>query len=604
MFLALMLLWSIGAIPLVIDASDRCKAAGLGLFVPGAGFLHSGGIGWFVVSLLLFVLAMFVWVTTGPIVAPPMVWFGSAALAALCADGAVWAWSEWVVPAAAAAALGTGALARVLSFRAAVGRGRAINDELARVSVSVSVPVRSALPPVAEATIDELAMLRYPLDLALQPLENFDGFVKIDQFREAATRYQLNAIGYALSMAQYTRTPAFSGYLAEAQRNAIDKMRDRRVWNYWAIENLWGNLSWDPDPIPRDNIMFTGYWGTMIGMYELLNGSYYARAGSLSLRRDEKTVYDCDFPTLAHAIRRNFLAEPLGQFPCEPFWIYPYCNTYGVNTLLMYDTVYGTSLAEAVIERVQHSYDSGEFMRPDGRIMFIKNKLGPTLLPTSISGEAGATFWLHAGLPELAERTWWMTRKNVIDTSRATTRLRLQPWDRIDPGNYRFGRGVFAWAGALLAANEMGDGETAAILRHAIQEQESLIEHEGVLRYEGLSPWSNQVHVMAAFTHHNAFHDLARHGVPEEWRTGPRLAAVAYPDVLVARAETDGVALDLVLRHGAGRRRTTIEVDRLRPRTWYLVEGGCEDTVCAGPDGVARVQVDLGDRTVLRIRPQ
>lgn len=56
--------------------------------------------------------------------------------------------------------------------------------------------------------------------LALQPLDSFAGFTKIDQFREAATRYQLNALSYSLSMAQFTRTPAFTGYLAEAQRNA------------------------------------------------------------------------------------------------------------------------------------------------------------------------------------------------------------------------------------------------------------------------------------------------------------------------------------------------------------------------------------------------
>lgn len=602
MFAGLLLLWLIGAVPLVIDASDRYKAFGLGLFAPGAGFLYSGSVLWFAVSLLAFIVAIFVWFTTGPIVVPPTVWLGSAALAAASTDGAVWAAAEWCVPLLVSAFIGAGALARWASFRAAVRRGRAINEQLARVTVVV--PSRPAVPPVEEATLEELAMLRYPLDLALQPLDRFDGFVELDQFREAATRYQLNAIGYALSMAQYTRTPAFSGYLAEAQRNAIDKMRDRRVWNYWALENRWGNLSWDPNPIPRDNVMFTGYWGTMIGMYELLNGSHYGRPGSLSLRRDENTVYDCDFPTLAHAVRRNFRAEPLGQFPCEPFWIYPYCNTYGVNTLLMYDTVYGTSLAEEVIEGVQRSYDTGEFMRPDGRIMFIKNKLGPTLFPASTAGEAGTTFWLHAGLPELAERTWWMARETVLDTRGAAARLRLQPWDRIDPGNYNFGRGVFAWAGALLAAREMGDTETAKILRHAIDERETLIERDGVLRYADMSPWANQVHVMAAFTRHNAFHDLAREGIPEEWKTGPRLAAAAYPDVLVARAVTDGTALDLVLRPGAGSRRTTLEVDRLRPGTTYLVEGGRDDTVQAGPDGTARLQVDLNDRTVLRIRPQ
>ena len=39
--------------------------------------------------------------------------------------------------------------------------------------------------------------------------------------------------------------------------------------------------------------------------------------------------------------------------------------------------------------------------------------------------------------------------------------------------------------------------------------------------------------------------DLITQGMPEAWVRGPRLTDVAYPDVLVARAVTDGEALDL-----------------------------------------------------------
>ncbi len=36
------------------------------------------------------------------------------------------------------------------------------------------------------------------------PLDRFDGFVRYDQYREAALRYQVYLLGYALSMSQYT----------------------------------------------------------------------------------------------------------------------------------------------------------------------------------------------------------------------------------------------------------------------------------------------------------------------------------------------------------------------------------------------------------------
>lgn len=99
--------------------------------------------------------------------------------------------------------------------------GAEINERLRDVDFVVTGPPGlDTRVPVTEHTPEDLAHLRYALDLALQPLDSFAGFTKIDQFREAATRYQLNALSYSLSMAQFTRTPAFTGYLAEAQRNA------------------------------------------------------------------------------------------------------------------------------------------------------------------------------------------------------------------------------------------------------------------------------------------------------------------------------------------------------------------------------------------------
>jgi hypothetical protein len=60
-------------------------------------------------------------------------------------------------------------------------------------------------------------------------------------------RYQLNYTCYALAIAQYVYTPAFTGYLTEAQANTIEKMRDKRVWGYWAHEcPTTGRPSWAP----------------------------------------------------------------------------------------------------------------------------------------------------------------------------------------------------------------------------------------------------------------------------------------------------------------------------------------------------------------------
>ena len=75
----------------------------------------------------------------------------------------------------------------------------------------------TAVPVVGESTSDELEIQRHLLDLALQPLDRFDGFDQFENILGGALRYQLTTMSYALAMGQYTRTPAFTGYLAEAQ---------------------------------------------------------------------------------------------------------------------------------------------------------------------------------------------------------------------------------------------------------------------------------------------------------------------------------------------------------------------------------------------------
>ena len=77
------------------------------------------------------------------------------------------------------------------------------------------------MPQVDELSPDDLAALRYALDRALQPVERFAGFDFIDQFQPSAIRYQINNLGYVLSLANYVHLPALRGYLKLAQENLI-----------------------------------------------------------------------------------------------------------------------------------------------------------------------------------------------------------------------------------------------------------------------------------------------------------------------------------------------------------------------------------------------
>src|SRR5262249_59700512 len=72
----------LGLLPTILGMSPAMKAAGVGLWIPGGGFVASGG--WavllFPVTLALFALSVFAWFGAGMVIAPIIVWLGSAML--------------------------------------------------------------------------------------------------------------------------------------------------------------------------------------------------------------------------------------------------------------------------------------------------------------------------------------------------------------------------------------------------------------------------------------------------------------------------------------------------------------------------------------------
>jgi Linalool dehydratase/isomerase len=467
------------------------------------------------------------------------------------------------------------------------------------------IGVRESLasaPEVLESSVEDLEILRDLLDLALQPADRFDGFTHIEQFLESSLRYQLNYICFALCMAQYTRTPAFTGYLAEAQRRAIDKMLDRRVWEYWALVNLVGNLRWDPDPIVRDNVMYSGHLGVMIGLYETLNDDRrYGAPGALILRWSEARSYAYDFASVAESIHRNMLASPITQYACEPHLIFPICNTFALNTLLMHDRLNATALTGDIVERVREGYVRDGFLRPSGRFVSGRARFGVSLPPT-LANDALMAYWLHGAMPGLAERTWRMIRERLVRLAGDAVALRMAPWEHLDVGNYTLGDAMTR-VFTLLVAREMGDGEAAGALQRSLDERHRLVRSGGARRYAGVSTLTNAAHALARFTRRGALRDLVHGAVPPGWRTGPILAATADPEALVARAVTDGAALELVLRPAGRPHRTALAVERLVPHGRYRLSGAVPEDLVAEPDGTALVDVDLGGRVEVRLWP-
>jgi hypothetical protein len=346
--------------------------------------------------------------------------------------------------------------------------------------------------------------------------------------------------------------------------------------------------------------MLGGYHGLMLGLYSALNDDRYDRPGALTFRWNERTSYPHDTGTIAGCTHRNMTNSAYTLFACEPNWIYPICNTMGMNTLLSHDRDHGTGYFADLATDLRTRYEQ-EFLRPDGRLIGVRsNHLG--LSWNFWSGEAvqlSTAYWLHATTPDVAHRTWWLVKQKLDETGA----LPASASNRLDPGNYRLGRQTYGRVLTMLAARELGDEAVAVQAQTALDAREPVAEANGASKYADASTFTNLYANLARFSRHSAMRDLLTFGVPAAWKTGPALAEAPYPDVLVAKAVTDGAALDLVLRPGNGPVRTVIRIERLLPHAKYAVTGATTSELVASDRGDAVLEVDLGARHEVRLQP-
>jgi hypothetical protein len=232
----------VGILPILFNLSAASQATGLGLWFPGGGFVAVGGwaILLFPITIALFALAVFAWFGAGMVLAPIIIWLGSALAAGAMAGDAIWPAAPFFL-AAIVIGVATYAYSRYNTRKKSElakleARNRYLPEAITEAA-TIAVPV---LPPSErELSREDLSALRYGFDRALQPVGQINGFDKVDQFQTSALRYQINSLGYMLGMLQCNYAPSFHGYLSQAQRNLIDLYLQRQIWGYWVYESAW-----------------------------------------------------------------------------------------------------------------------------------------------------------------------------------------------------------------------------------------------------------------------------------------------------------------------------------------------------------------------------
>jgi hypothetical protein len=581
----------IGIAPILLGMSAQWKAFGLGLLFPGAGFLYAGGVVGVLgaaLSVIAFAVIMFIWWARGVILGPPAVMVGTALLAAAWIEGSGGVvWMEWTIPGAVLALHGWLALGRRRTFAKAKSRGAELNAILAKTA-----PVLRDVPTIAEPEMppSQIAEFRRMMDLALQPVDSWNGFSTADTWQDGALRYQICTMSWNLALGQYTRTPAFHGYLNTAQENLIRKHIDRKTWNYWYWESLWGNLKIEKNPVTTDNIMLSGFLGVSLGLFETASGtSPFAAPGSLTFRWDEKTAFPYSHATMLQEVVKNFQRYDLGWFPCEPRWIYSMCNLVGRTSLELHDARHGTDFVAQIGNRFDRTMEE-EMMMADGRIKVCTSSPFGFQVP-SLSGLFGETWGIRFMTPydpAGAERLWEVMKQDFIGIKPdGSLDFRLLPfgWDTRKPADFSRWPELNPLMVTLWAALEMGDEPIIDATMKAIDQRYG----EGVAASQ---VWGGR----------NTIRDMVLRGLPDAWAKGPILGEATYPDIIVGRAVTDGQALDLVLHPGNGDVQSEIGLERLVPGRTYRV-AQTEQRFAAGHDGKARLMVSLAGRTPLHIVP-
>jgi hypothetical protein len=330
----------------------------------------------FVATAVAIIVALVLWWGVSAHFAIPLVWVAAGAIAVLLVDGprlivdrgTYWQWSVPVVYAAALATVGSMVWRVERAYRHKLAKIPEINEYLR----TARLPTRITSPRTLDET--DAQLLQWCYDFAFQPHDGLDGLDWGEQFHGGTQlRYQLNSMAWAMSLYAANHLPNAQRQIARALTNTVLKHTDLRVWRYWRTLNLLGNFDSDPDPIRRDNIMFSAFLGDVINSFEAATGSTrFDEPGSLTFVWSDGRTFEYDHHSIYAAVKANFERSTLGFFPCEPGWSFTVCNVMGAQALHGHDVAHGSDGWAQVRDRWQHTLDN-EYSTPDGSYAHIRS---------------------------------------------------------------------------------------------------------------------------------------------------------------------------------------------------------------------------------------
>ncbi|HYD08543.1 MAG TPA: hypothetical protein VEA78_00465 [Acidimicrobiales bacterium] len=596
----------VGAVALILGVGgDTATALGTSMALPGGGLLFVGAPILFLLTMGLVALSIVFWWGISALWGLPAVWTVSGLVALALAGGTAWQWAVPVVFALAAVAIGAIVWSFEKRFRTKRAKVAELNEHLR--TVEIDDVVRTWSPP----NDMDYELQRWCYELALQPIDEFEGFEWGEQFHGGTcVRYQLNYLAWALSEYAVNTIPNAPTEIELVLRNMMLKQTDLRVWGYWKTLNTIGNLNTNPDPLVKDNIMFSGFTGDQLNMYEAATGSdFFDQPGSLTFVWKDGRTFSYDHHSWMAEVKKNFEKGRTSFFACEPGWAFAACNTIGAQAVLGYEVLHGGSMWRDLEPAWRKTLDD-EYLLPDGNYANIR------CTRTGLSWDTGETAngeYLVTGTngfadvaPDLARRGRALATRGGLKEKMAMLRMAIVDGRLNIPVEEEFERNRFrktalnGWTKIAGGARMVGEEEVALAAQASADAQCATGER-----------WPERP--LAVGVQNMAIHLIGRWGAPMNTGmlnlrgyvppVGPVLGPVPWPQAMVTVARSiDGVTLDLSIRpvEGSADDVVTLSFSQLRPGATYSLG---DTSLVADVDGCGSVDAPLRDLLDVKLAP-
>ncbi len=297
----------------------------------------------------------------------------------------------------------------------------------------------------------ELGQLLWVLKLADQDIADFSNFQSVDEQGISACRYSVAFSAYFLAVEQYHKFPAWQENIKPAYDRLINRMIEKRIWQYWEHESP-GVTKFEPnmdrpypamkDPVAYRNIMYSGHLGQMINLYQMLyNDRKWDEPGAIVFTWDDTTKFVYNNKSLQEVMFLQMINNSVPGIECEPNAIFPACNTHPMLSWLLYDQMHGSRYFEATQPFFDKFFEA-QFINPKtheiGAFYLLKqgwvfsswnarygNKMDPMIQDMIKKGanfnSSGNDGWIctfmHAWNPKLVESLYPYIKKSQVKMS-------------------------------------------------------------------------------------------------------------------------------------------------------------------------------------------